>query len=252
MDHESNTPSKKILVIGASSTIARAIIDYSIEKEGGSSDSVSIDSVSRSSKPENLPSDCVEWHQTDYSEESIEKICQELSGTLSELDLIVISNGKLHDTSYMPEKRAKDFNLDNFLDVVTCNTVIPLLWLKHVQPFLPRKKPTNIVVFSARVGSISDNELGGWYSYRASKAALNMLMKTFAVELSRTKPLSKMFIFHPGTTDTPLSKPFQKNVPEDKLFSADFVAKQLLKHIENPPSEENIIYLDWQGKKIEW
>ena len=108
------------------------------------------------------------------------------------------------------------------------------------------------MLFSARVGSISDNRLGGWYSYRASKAALNMMIKTAAIELARRAKNIKLIAFHPGTTDTPLSKPFQKNVPENKLFSAEFVAKQLLDIVENTPIDQSPSYLDWQGETINW
>ena len=94
--------------------------------------------------------------------------------------------------------------------------------------------------------------LGGWYSYRASKAALNMMLKTATIELARRAKNIKIIAFHPGTTDTPLSKPFQKNVPANKLFSSDFVAQQLLQIVEESVIDGELSYLDWQGEAINW
>ena len=109
-----------------------------------------------------------------------------------------------------------------------------------------------IIVFSARVGSISENRLGGWYSYRASKAALNMMIKTDAIELARRNKNIKLIAFHPGTTDTPLSKPFQNNVPANKLFTCEFVAKQLLSIVDECELDQSASFLDWQGESINW
>ena len=109
-----------------------------------------------------------------------------------------------------------------------------------------------IAVFSARVGSISDNQLGGWYSYRASKAALNMVLKCAAIELARLNPRAKLVAFHPGTTDTNMSKPFQKGVPAEKLFSPDFVASRLLVSLDSIVPDGELAFLDWDGKAIAW
>jgi NAD(P)-dependent dehydrogenase (short-subunit alcohol dehydrogenase family) len=127
-----------------------------------------------------------------------------------------------------------------------------MLWLKHLTPVLTNKNSCKVVIFTARVGSISDNKLGGWYSYRASKASMNMLIKSASVELARRAKNIKLISFHPGTTDTELSKPFQKNVPKDKLFTCEFVANQLLTIVENTTIDGEASFLDWQGKKIDW
>ena len=102
------------------------------------------------------------------------------------------------------------------------------------------------------VGSISDNRLGGWYSYRTSKAALNMLLKSAVIELNRRLKSVKLIAFHPGTTDSPLSKPFQKNVPKGKLFSPDFVANALIDITHHAQIDGKLSFLDWQGKTIDW
>ena len=113
-----------------------------------------------------------------------------------------------------------------------------------------------ICVLSARVGSISDNKKGGWYAYRASKAALNMFLKTSAIEFARVAPRLQFIAFHPGTTDTPLSSPFQANVPADRLFSPNFVANKMIqiveKHISSETGAGEAHFLAWDGSTVSW
>ena len=165
---------------------------------------------------------------------------------------VFICHGILHSENCQPEKRLEDFSVQAFNEVITANTITPMLWLKNLVPLLTSKSECKVTVFSARVGSISDNELGGWYSYRTSKAAMNMLLKSAAVELSRRAKNIKLISFHPGTTDTPLSKPFQANVPAGKLFTCDFVAKQLLRIVKNTELDGQASFVDWQGNLIPW
>jgi NAD(P)-dependent dehydrogenase (short-subunit alcohol dehydrogenase family) len=189
----------------------------------------------------------------DYQESTIKAAIEKLQqDNLPEIKKVFICHGLLHSKTLQPEKRLSAFSSDSFIEVLTANTITPMLWLKNLMPIVSGKEECKIVVFSARVGSISDNEIGGWYSYRASKAGINMLLKTAAVELSRTAKNIKLISFHPGTTDTPLSKPFQKNVPEHKLFSSDFVASQLLQIVANAQVDGQASFLDWEGKQIPW
>jgi len=102
------------------------------------------------------------------------------------------------------------------------------------------------------VGSISDNRLGGWYSYRASKAAQNQLLKTLAIELARRNPEAIVLALHPGTTDTGLSRPFQANVAQEKLFTPAFVAEQLLNQIMQATVEDTGSFIAWDGQRIAW
>jgi NAD(P)-dependent dehydrogenase (short-subunit alcohol dehydrogenase family) len=189
----------------------------------------------------------------DYQPQSIEMAVAEIAAH-SELPIsqVFICNGILHSETFQPEKRLEDFDAQAFHQVISANTLTPMLWVQKLTPILTRKSPCKFVVFSARVGSISDNNLGGWYSYRASKAALNMMLKTASIELARRAKNIKLISFHPGTTDTPLSKPFQKNVPPEKLFTSEFVAKQLLSIVENTAIDHTLSYLDWEGKSINW
>ena len=193
----------------------------------------------------------------DYQESTIQKAITDLDKKLTApLSQVFICHGLLHSEQVTPEKRLQALTENAFNKVMTANALTPMLWIKNLIPTfkhkLNQKQACKIVVFSARVGSISDNKIGGWYSYRASKAALNMLIKSAAVEFSRTVKNVKLISFHPGTTDTPLSKPFQKNVPEDKLFSSEFVALQLLEIVKNTNIDGEASFVDWQGKTIPW
>ncbi|MFT7007929.1 MAG: NAD(P)-dependent dehydrogenase (short-subunit alcohol dehydrogenase family) [Colwellia sp.] len=189
----------------------------------------------------------------DYQAQSIEQAIIEISFyDHAPITRVFVCNGILHSENIQPEKRLEDFDVEAFQQVITTNTLTPMLWIQKLTPLLTGKSPCKFVVFSARVGSISDNRLGGWYSYRASKAALNMMIKTASIEFARRAKNIKLIAFHPGTTDTPLSKPFQKNVPSNKLFTSEFVAKQLLEIVENAPVDQTASYLDWEGKSINW
>lgn len=189
----------------------------------------------------------------DYQESSINSAIQEINKDKAiSIKQVFICHGLLHNEVINPEKRLQEFSAESFTAVLTANTITPMLWLKNLIPTLKGKQVCKVVVFNARVGSISDNKIGGWYSYRASKAAVNMLLKTAAVELSRTAKNIKLISFHPGTTDTPLSKPFQKNVPENKLFTSEFVAKQLLQIVKKTDLDGEASFVDWQGKTIPW
>ena len=158
----------------------------------------------------------------------------------------------MHTDKISPEKRLEDISFDTVSEVIHINTIIPLLWLSNIVPLLKSRQTCRVAILSARVGSISDNRSGGWYAYRASKAALNMLIKTAAIELRRRAPNVKLIAFHPGTTDTKLSKPFQRSVPEGKLFTPDFVAVALIKLLKklDPNSEEE--FFDWNGQPVPW
>ena len=118
-------------------------------------------------------------------------------------------------------------------------------------PLLDNKNSSVLSFLSARVGSISDNKLGGWHAYRASKAALNMLIKNFSIELSRTNKLAKVIGLHPGTVDTQLSKPFQRNVSENKLFTPEFSASSMAEVIDNLADNESGSVFAFDGSKID-
>jgi NAD(P)-dependent dehydrogenase (short-subunit alcohol dehydrogenase family) len=242
--------SARVLVIGASGGIAGALIQKTLTSNAGNS----VLAVSRTIGNSAIDSrkGGVQWKQSDYSESSIATICSQLAEDRASIERVFICNGLLHDTDLFPEKRLEDCDAESLHTIMHVNAIVPLLWLKHLKPVLQSKHPCVVTVFSARVGSIEDNRLGGWYAYRASKAALNMLLKTAAIEYRRNSPDIKFLAFHPGTTDTYLSKPFQKGVSPQQLFEPKFVADKLFTIIENLPAEPLLNYLDWDGRPIDW
>ena len=164
--------------------------------------------------------------------------------------LIIVATGLLSEGTNGPEKTFKDINAAWMMRNFAINTIGPALIAKHFLPLLPRDQLSVFAVLSARVGSISDNRLGGWYSYRAAKAALNMTVKNAAIELSRTHKRSICVALHPGTVDTALSKPFQGNVTPGRLFDPERAALQLLDVIETfKPSDSGKCFA-WDGDEI--
>lgn len=164
---------------------------------------------------------------------------------------VVCSTGILHDSEVQPEKRLEDITPEALKHYFIINTVLPVLWIKQLVGFFPSEHST-LTVLSARVGSIEDNGLGGWYGYRASKAALNMLVKTAAVEYKRRAKHTSLICYHPGTVDSQLSEPFQRNVKPEKLFTPEFTAQQLVTMIQQRKVDHSPYFLDWDNKPIPW
>lgn len=144
------------------------------------------------------------------------------------IDLLIVATGMLHDDEHGPERALRELDPDRLARSFAINTIGPALILKHFAPLLARDRRAVIALLSARVGSISDNRSGGWYGYRASKAALNMIIRSAAIELARNRRHCVCVGLHPGTVDTALSKPFQRGVPAGRLFSRERAAAQLL------------------------
>lgn len=190
--------------------------------------------------------------QCDYTESSIVDTCEKIKTLTDSISRVCICNGILHNEHVWPEKRIEDVSISALQEVFSINSIIPILWLKALVTLV--KGPTDCVisVFSARIGSIDDNRSGGWYSYRASKAALNMLLKTAAIEYARRAKNVKLIAFHPGTTDTALSKPFQRSVKQINLFTPDFVAEHLVNIMNNQRVDGELSFIDWENKAIAW
>ncbi len=163
--------------------------------------------------------------------------------------LVFVATGVLHH-GYEPERSWRALDADHLLRDYRINAVGPALVAKHFMPLLPRDRPSVFAALSARVGSIGDNRLGGWHSYRASKAALNMLLRNLAVETGRTHPQAVIAGLHPGTVDTGLSAPFQKGVKPGKLFTADYSADRMLAVIDGlTPADSGRVFA-WDGQRI--
>lgn len=164
--------------------------------------------------------------------------------------LIVVATGLLHDGDHGPEKALGDIDPAWMARNFAVNTIGPALIAKHFLPLMPRTGAPVFAAMSARVGSIGDNRLGGWYGYRASKAALNQVIRTASIEAKRRNDRSIVVALHPGTVDTALSKPFQANVVQGRLFDAERAALQLLDVIEGLKPGDSGKFLAWDGSEI--
>lgn len=163
--------------------------------------------------------------------------------------LVFVATGVLHH-GFEPERSWRALDAEHLLRDYRVNAVGPALVAKHFLPLLPRDRRAVFVALSARVGSIGDNRLGGWHSYRASKAALNMILRNLAVETGRTHPQGVIAGLHPGTVDTGLSAPFQKGVKPEKLFTAEFSAERLLAVVDGlTPADSGGVFA-WDGARI--
>ena len=230
-----NCPLKNVAVVGASSAIATAIIRRVQIKNP---DAV----VHAFSRHNHLP--------IDYTREQSIAQAAELAAQTGPLDAVFVANGILHDEQVAPEKSLGQLSRENFQHVFEVNTVIPALLAKHFLPRINRQGPAYFAVLSARVGSISDNQLGGWYAYRASKAALNMLIRTAAIEVARRNKQAIVVALDPGTVDSPLSLPFQRSVPEHKLFTPDRAADQLLSVLDQLTPAQSGRFFGWDGQEV--
>ncbi|MEA1072848.1 SDR family NAD(P)-dependent oxidoreductase [Sphingomonas sp. LY160] len=201
----------KSIVIGASGGIGAALAS-ALKSRGDD-----VIALSRSSSP------AVDYDQPD----SVAASAEELRAT-TPFDRIVVATGVLHGDGVQPEKSLRAIEAEALDRYFRINATGPALVIRHFVGLLPRDRRAVFVVLSARVGSIGDNRLGGWIGYRASKAALNQIVRTAAIELARTHPQAILVGLHPGTVDTPLSAPFQRNLSEGQLLDADDSAARLL------------------------
>lgn len=204
------------------------------------------------------------WAQVDLrTEENI----QEYASRFDEVFWIINATGVLHEPSQvsekvqMPEKSLQHVDPEFFMRCVQLNALSTLLVAKHFSKRFKRalssasaigEMTAQFATVSAKVGSIEDNRLGGWYSYRCSKAALNMAVKNISIEWSRTMPSVCVSALHPGTTDTNLSAPFQRNVPDGKLFSADKTAQYLVDVLSQLTPQDTGKFFAYDGQVLPW
>ena len=193
---------------------------------------------------------CLEMDITD--ELQIIEAVQKIHTQVDKLHLVVNCVGLLHEDALQPEKSLRQINSENLLRYFQINSIGAVLLAKHLLPLFRHGERSVFATISAKLGSISDNQLGGWYGYRASKAALNMLMRTAAIEYKRSCPKALIVTLHPGTTDTRLSRPFQGNVPAEKLFSVERTVTQLLAVIEQLQEGHSGQFFSWDGSRLPW
>ncbi len=174
------------------------------------------------------------------------------AAAIGKVDLIIIATGMLHDEAFQPEKSFRAQSAEAYARAFAINAIGPALIGKHFLPLLPRDRRGVFAALSARVSSISDNRLGGWHAYRAAKAALNMILRNFAVELGRTHKDAVIVGLHPGTVATPLSQPFQRNVEPGKLFTPQFSATQMLSVLDALTPADSGNLFAWDGQRIDF
>ncbi|MCG8464558.1 MAG: SDR family NAD(P)-dependent oxidoreductase [Xanthomonadales bacterium] len=163
-----------------------------------------------------------------------------------------IGTGVLHQDQYQPERQLNQLDSAWMLHNFRVNTLLPARVISHLSTRFPKHGPYLLAALSARVGSIGDNRLGGWYSYRASKAALNQFIHTAAIELKRQNPASICVSLHPGTVDSALSQPFQARVPAQQLFSAEHSAHCLWQVMTGLSPQQSGGFYAWNGQAIDW
>lgn len=187
-------------------------------------------------------------------EKQYPEFAQFVQEALGAVDCCINTIGLLHDKTHKltPEKRLADFNIHNFEHVIKTNVIPTVLCAKYLDKLFNKQGAPILATVSAKVGSIEDNRLGGWHSYRASKACLNMMLKNIAIEWSFKKKTGCVVALHPGTTDSALSEPFQKNVPEGKLFSPRQTADYLIAVVQQLEPKDNGSFMSWDGSRIPW
>ncbi len=187
------------------------------------------------------------WPAINFDDEAtIKSAAETIEG---EVHLFIDATGFLSDEIIKPEKSLKALDANNMTRLFELNAMGPALLMKHFTPLMPRKERAIFATLSARVGSISDNNLGGWYSYRAAKSALNMYLKCTAIEVARNKPQSICVALHPGTVETSLSDPF---AGERERFTPENSAKQMLQVLDGLSSDQTGTFWDYKGDAVEW
>lgn len=194
--------------------------------------------------------DNITFHQIDYLDETSIANGAQIAATTGQIELVIVATGILHNQQVMPEKSIRDITFDNFQHLFAANTIFPALVAKHFLPQMAKDSRNIFAALSARVGSISDNRLGGWYSYRASKAALNMVIKNLAIERKIANKQAIIVGLHPGTVNSKLSKPFQANISEAKLFTPEFSAEKMLLVLDKLTPADSGKCFAWDGKEI--
>lgn len=197
--------------------------------------------------------DRLECLQVDVTDETqIASALRQVQDSVKELHLALYCVGILHDDDLAPEKSLRHINSENLIRSFQINSIGAVLVAKHLVPLFKKGGHSVFACISAKVGSIDDNRLGGWYGYRASKAALNMFLRTTAIEYRRRCPKTIVVALHPGTTATRLSEPFQQNVPPEQLFSVEHTVHLLSGVITKLEMSDSGEFYSWNGSQLPW
>ncbi len=256
---------KTYLIIGGTGGIGKAMVEQlvaatanvNVNVNVNKNQSIRVFATYYSSVPD-IEADNLHWLKMDICDEnSIKQALDAIKSHSDSLDWVINCVGLLHSADAQPEKALRQIESDFFLKNMQVNALASMLIAKHIKPFLTKAERSNdspaiFATISARVGSITDNELGGWYSYRMSKAALNMGMKNLSIEWARSLKDTCVVVMQPGTVNTQLSAPFQANVAEGHLFSPAYSAESLLEVLLGMSSEQTGSFVDWAGESIPW
>ncbi|CAH0535519.1 hypothetical protein VST7929_03090 [Vibrio stylophorae] len=234
----------QLLITAGTSAIGQALIAYYLANY----DDYFISATYHRSRPK-LSHPRLQWHPTDLSHEAD---VQQLASQFALLDGIINCAGFLHDEQQSPEKSLSQFQPEFFEQNIAANTLPTLLLAKHFASSLSHPSPSFFVSLSARIGSLADNKIGGWISYRMSKAALNMAIKTIAIEWQRILPCCCVLAIHPGTTKSRLTRPFERNVPAHQLHSPQQTAEAIVQVIYQKKAADSGQFVDYQGCVIPW
>lgn len=257
------TNNKNYLIIGGTGGIGKAMVEQLIDAKtnaktnGQAEKEVRVFATYHNSVPD-IEADNLYWLKMDIcDEQSIQQGISTITQHSSHIDWVINCVGLLHTEQQQPEKALRQMQTEFFLKNMQVNALASMLIAKHIKPLLKNAQRSNdnpaiFATISARVGSISDNQLGGWYSYRMSKAALNMGMKNLSIEWERSLKDVCVVVMQPGTVNTQLSAPFQANVAEGHLFSPEYSAESLLEVLSEMNSEQTGSFVDWAGESIPW
>lgn len=234
----------RVAIIGSSGGIGAALLEQCV----ADSKVARVHSLSRGGRSH--PSPKVANLTFDFLDEaSIEAAAAALK-EVGPLDIVIVATGLLQGDGISPEKSLRALSYEGFETSYRVNVIGPAMTAKYFLPLLRRDNKAVFAALSARVGSISDNRIGGWYAYRASKAALNMVIQTLSIEFGRRFKQGVVIALHPGTVDTALSQPFQANVPDGKLFTPEFSAEKLLTVINQVTPEDTGGLFAWDGARV--
>jgi len=244
------------LVSGASSGVGLAVVEALLQRD----DVACVHAVSRSAARSETLAALADSHagrliriEADLTVAAdLARLASRVADSGQPLHLVFNAAGFLHGEGLMPEKALAQLSAEALQRSFAINAIAPILLFQALLPHLASRAPAVLASLSARVGSIGDNQLGGWYSYRAAKAAQNQLLRTLAVELRRTHPKASCICLHPGTVDTPLSAPFKARVPAGKLFTPAHAAERLLQVVAGATPERSGGFYAYDGSTIPW
>jgi NAD(P)-dependent dehydrogenase (short-subunit alcohol dehydrogenase family) len=238
-------PPRQVAILGASGAIGSALV-------ANAAMMASVESVCALSRsPMAAASDKVDSIRLDgYTDTGLAAVRGQWQAQGFAPDLVIVASGLLHDAHTRPDKSFAQWSAEGFHRLFEANCVVPALAIKHLLPAMAVDRAGVFAALSARVGSISDNRLGGWTHYRAAKAALNMVIRNAAIETSRQPPAHVVIGLHPGTVDSDLSRPFQSTVDANRLFTADFAAARLLEVVASRESIHSGHCFDWKGELV--